>query len=152
MKKELCRENYKSVGAENNKEHPSRWRYCFLDYQTTKGFFRQSAKDNILLRMRTRARTVNVPLGIQGIGYGVFQANFRMQHVSLPPTLRVIGSFAFDGCTDLKSIHIPEGVEVIQRDHPDVDLYVAAVDERLNENKYIVPGLGDAGDRIFGTK
>ncbi len=113
MKKELCRENYKSVGAENNKEHPSRWRYCFLDYQTTKGFFRQSAKDNILLRMRTRARTVNVPLGIQGIGYGVFQANFRMQHVSLPPTLRVIGSFAFDGCTDLKSIHIPEGVEVI---------------------------------------
>ena len=49
-------------------------------------------------------------------------------------------------------IGCPEGVEVIQRDHPDVDLYVAAVDERLNENKYIVPGLGDAGDRIFGTK
>ena len=59
------------------------------------------------------------------------------------------------GCKNIKLMNIigcPEGVEVIQRDHPDVDLYVAAVDERLNENKYIVPGLGDAGDRIFGTK
>lgn len=46
----------------------------------------------------------------------------------------------------------PEGVEVFSKRHPDVDLYVAALDERLNENAYIVPGLGDAGDRIFGTK
>ncbi|MBQ9269010.1 MAG: uracil phosphoribosyltransferase [Oscillospiraceae bacterium] len=59
------------------------------------------------------------------------------------------------GCKNIKLMNIigcPEGIEVVQRDHPDVDLYVAAVDERLNENKYIVPGLGDAGDRIFGTK
>lgn len=46
----------------------------------------------------------------------------------------------------------PEGVEVFSKLHPDVDLYVAALDECLNENAYIVPGLGDAGDRIFGTK
>ena len=46
----------------------------------------------------------------------------------------------------------PEGVAKIQADHPDVDIYVAALDERLNEDAYIVPGLGDAGDRIFGTK
>ena len=46
----------------------------------------------------------------------------------------------------------PEGVEVFSKLHPDVDLYVAALDARLNENAYIVPGLGDAGDRIFGTK
>lgn len=46
----------------------------------------------------------------------------------------------------------PEGVEKVQADHPDVDIYVAALDEKLNENAYIVPGLGDAGDRIFGTK
>ena len=46
----------------------------------------------------------------------------------------------------------PEGIEVIRRDHPDVEIYVAAVDEKLNEHGYIVPGLGDAGDRIFGTK
>ncbi|MBQ1335364.1 MAG: uracil phosphoribosyltransferase [Selenomonadaceae bacterium] len=45
----------------------------------------------------------------------------------------------------------PEGVKVINRDHPDIPVYVAAVDERLNEKGYIVPGLGDAGDRIFGT-
>ena len=46
----------------------------------------------------------------------------------------------------------PEGVRVINHDHPDVPLYVAAIDEKLNEKGYIVPGLGDAGDRIFGTK
>lgn len=49
-------------------------------------------------------------------------------------------------------IAAPEGVERMQKDHPDVDLYIGAMDERLNETGYIVPGLGDAGDRIFGTK
>ncbi len=49
-------------------------------------------------------------------------------------------------------IAAPEGVERMQKEHPDVDLYIGALDERLNEHKYIVPGLGDAGDRIFGTK
>ncbi len=48
-------------------------------------------------------------------------------------------------------IAAPEGVEVLKHDHPDVDLYIGALDECLNENAYIVPGLGDAGDRIFGT-
>ncbi|MBR5701571.1 MAG: uracil phosphoribosyltransferase, partial [Oscillospiraceae bacterium] len=46
----------------------------------------------------------------------------------------------------------PEGADRVLRDHPDVDVYVAAMDERLNDHGYIVPGLGDAGDRIFGTK
>ena len=46
----------------------------------------------------------------------------------------------------------PEGVKRVQADHPDVDIYAAALDEYLNEHAYIVPGLGDAGDRIFGTK
>ena len=46
----------------------------------------------------------------------------------------------------------PEGIERVHKDHPDVDIYVAAVDEKLNDHGYIVPGLGDAGDRIFGTK
>ncbi|MPQ42531.1 uracil phosphoribosyltransferase [Clostridium tarantellae] len=46
----------------------------------------------------------------------------------------------------------PEGIKVIQKSHPDVDIYVAAIDEKLNENGYVVPGLGDAGDRLFGTK
>lgn len=59
------------------------------------------------------------------------------------------------GCKQILMMNIiaaPEGVAVIRRDHPDVDLFVAAVDERLNEHAYIVPGLGDAGDRIFGTR
>ncbi|UTR12210.1 uracil phosphoribosyltransferase [Evansella sp. LMS18] len=46
----------------------------------------------------------------------------------------------------------PEGVEEMQKAHPDVDIYLAAMDEKLNEKGYIVPGLGDAGDRLFGTK
>jgi len=49
-------------------------------------------------------------------------------------------------------IAAPEGIERVQKDHPDVTIYVAAIDEKLNEHGYIVPGLGDAGDRLFGTK
>ena len=49
-------------------------------------------------------------------------------------------------------IAAPEGIEALQKAHPDVDIFIAAKDEKLNENAYIVPGLGDAGDRIFGTK
>ena len=49
-------------------------------------------------------------------------------------------------------VGVPEGVKRIEEDHPDVDIYLAALDEKLNEIGYIVPGLGDAGDRIFGTK
>ena len=49
-------------------------------------------------------------------------------------------------------IAAPEGIEALQKAHPDVDIYIAQQDERLNEHAYIVPGLGDAGDRLFGTK
>ena len=59
------------------------------------------------------------------------------------------------GCRHIKLMCIigaPEAWEKMQKDHPDVDVYVAAMDEKLNEHGYIVPGLGDAGDRIFGTK
>ena len=60
-----------------------------------------------------------------------------------------------DGVKHIKLMCIigaPEGVKRMQEDHPDVDIYVAALDDHLNEHGYIVPGLGDAGDRIFGTK
>ena len=59
------------------------------------------------------------------------------------------------GCKHIKLMCIigaPEGVARMQEDHPDVDIYVAALDDPLNDHGYIVPGLGDAGDRIFGTK
>lgn len=49
-------------------------------------------------------------------------------------------------------IAAPEGIEVLQKTHPDVDIFIAAKDDCLNENKYILPGLGDAGDRLYGTK
>ena len=73
------------------------------------------------------------------------------------------GNSAVAAITELKKLgvsHIkfmciicsPEGVEAVKAAHPDVDIYVGALDEKLNEHGYIVPGLGDAGDRIFGTK
>ena len=59
------------------------------------------------------------------------------------------------GCTNLRLMCLvgaPEGVEKGRNDHPDVDIFIAALDEKLNDHAYIVPGLGDAGDRLFGTK
>ena len=59
------------------------------------------------------------------------------------------------GCSNIRLMCLvgaPEGIEKVRMSHPDVDIYLAAVDDHLNENAYIVPGLGDAGDRIFGTK
>lgn len=59
------------------------------------------------------------------------------------------------GCKSIKLLNIlaaPEGIKAVCEAHPDVEIYVAAVDEKLNDHAYIVPGLGDAGDRIFGTK
>ena len=59
------------------------------------------------------------------------------------------------GCKNIKLMVLvaaPKGIDVVTSRHPDVDIYCGAVDQGLNENSYIVPGLGDAGDRIFGTK
>ena len=59
------------------------------------------------------------------------------------------------GCKNIRFLCIiaaPEGLKLLQERHPDVDITVGSLDERLNEHAYIVPGLGDAGDRIFGTK
>ncbi|MEG2116198.1 MAG: uracil phosphoribosyltransferase [Clostridia bacterium] len=80
----------------------------------------------------------------------------------LDPMLATGGS-AIDAINSIKSrgvTHIkfmcliasPEGIKALQEAHSDVDIFVAAVDERLNDHKYIIPGLGDAGDRLFGTK
>ncbi|MBO5049394.1 MAG: uracil phosphoribosyltransferase [Oscillospiraceae bacterium] len=59
------------------------------------------------------------------------------------------------GCKNIKVLNLiatPQGAARVHEEHPDVDIYIASMDEGLNENAYIVPGLGDAGDRIFGTK
>ena len=82
--------------------------------------------------------------------------------IILDPMLATGGS-ALDTIEELKSIGVkkikflciiaaPEGLEVVEKKHPDVQIYAAHIDDHLNENRYLVPGLGDAGDRIFGTK
>lgn len=86
----------------------------------------------------------------------------KREVIILDPMLATGGS-AIDAIELLKSkgvkkmkflsiIGAPEGIERVEREHPDVQIYCAHIDNQLNENKYIVPGLGDAGDRIFGTK
>ena len=83
--------------------------------------------------------------------------------VILTDPMLATGGSACDGISMLKErgcknirlmclVAAPEGIAKVQQEHPDVDIYVAAVDDHLNQNAYIVPGLGDAGDRIFGTK
>ena len=70
-------------------------------------------------------------------------------------SIAAINALKQRGCKSIKLVCLvgcPEGVAALQEAHPDVDLFIAAIDDHLNENKYIVPGLGDAGDRIFGTK
>lgn len=69
-------------------------------------------------------------------------------------TVAAIDKLKENGATDIIVICIvtcPEGIALVEKAHPDVPIYAAAIDEKLNEKKYIVPGLGDAGDRLFGT-
>ncbi len=69
--------------------------------------------------------------------------------------IATIDALKATGCKHIKGIFLvaaPEGVAKVEKVHPDVEIYVAALDEKLNENGYILPGLGDAGDKIFGTK
>jgi uracil phosphoribosyltransferase len=66
-----------------------------------------------------------------------------------------ISTLKQNGCKNIRLLNLvgaPEGIKKVQEAHPDVDIYIAAIDEKLNDHAYIVPGLGDAGDRIFGTK
>jgi uracil phosphoribosyltransferase len=66
-----------------------------------------------------------------------------------------VGSVRAQGASSIKLLSIlaaPEGIARVQADHPDVDIYVACIDRQLNELGYICPGLGDAGDRLYGTK
>ena len=84
------------------------------------------------------------------------------QLIVLDPMLATGGSAAAAisfikqrGCSNIRLVNLiaaPEGIKYMQKAHPDVDIYVAACDEKLNDHGYIVPGLGDAGDRLFGTK
>jgi len=89
--------------------------------------------------------------------------DIEMRTVILTDPMLATGGSASDAITMMKKrgaasirlmclVAAPEGVAKVQADHPDVDIYTAALDDHLNEHAYIVPGLGDAGDRLFGTK
>lgn len=95
--------------------------------------------------------------------YAKFPANLAEAEVLVLDPMLATGGSASAAITLIKKrgaksvklvclVGAPEGVAVIEKDHPDVDIFLAALDEKLNDKGYIVPGLGDAGDRIFGTK
>ncbi len=95
--------------------------------------------------------------------FAKFPKNLEDAIVMVVDPMLATGGSAVDAINLIKSrgaksiklvclVGAPEGIKAMQTAHPDVDVYLAALDDRLNENGYIVPGLGDAGDRIFGTK
>lgn len=95
--------------------------------------------------------------------YAKFPSNIASSKVLIvDPMLATGGSVSHTisllkerGVTNISYVGLvgaPEGIKKIQTEHPDVDIYLAALDEKLNENGYIVPGLGDCGDRLYGTK
>ncbi|TQR21165.1 uracil phosphoribosyltransferase [Psychrobacillus vulpis] len=104
------------------------------------------------------------PETLQPVEYYVkLPADVAERDFILVDPMLATGGSAVEAVNSLKkrgAIHIkfmcliaaPEGVEALQKAHPDVDIYIAALDEKLNDHGYIVPGLGDAGDRLFGTK
>lgn len=95
--------------------------------------------------------------------YANFPKNLEESTVIVLDPMLATGSSSAQAITNIKQrgakdikffclVAAPEGVEVIEKEHPDVDLYICALDEKLNDKGYILPGLGDAGDRIFGTE
>ena len=95
--------------------------------------------------------------------FAKFPKNLDEAIVLVVDPMLATGGSAVDAITNIKEkgakniklvclVGAPEGVKAMQREHPDVDIYLAALDDHLNDDGYIVPGLGDAGDRIFGTK
>ena len=95
--------------------------------------------------------------------YAKFPGDIEERDIFVIDPMLATGASAVEAITAVKKrgatkvrficlIAAPEGVEVLKEAHPDVDIYIAALDEKLNEKSYIVPGLGDAGDRLFGTK
>ena len=95
--------------------------------------------------------------------YCKLPADIDKRHIFVVDPMLATGGSAVDAITMIKKhgatninflclIAAPEGIEALHKAHPDVNIYIAMKDEKLNENAYIVPGLGDAGDRLFGTK
>lgn len=95
--------------------------------------------------------------------YAKFPADLEERDFIIVDPMLATGGSAIEAINSLKKrgaknikfmclIAAPEGVKAIQKEHPDIDIYIASLDEQLNEHGYIVPGLGDAGDRLFGTK
>jgi len=101
---------------------------------------------------------------LQPVEYYVKTANAMEERIALildpmlatgGTLLATIETLKKEGCRNIRGLFLvaaPEGIAKIEQAHPDVDIYVAAVDDKLNEVGYILPGLGDAGDKIFGTK
>ena len=104
------------------------------------------------------------PETLQPVEYYVkFPSDIEERDIFVVDPMLATGGSAIEAINSLKKrgakhivflclIAAPEGVEALTKAHPDVDIYIAALDEKLNEKGYIIPGLGDAGDRLFGTK
>ena len=111
----------------------------------------------------TRNALVDVSHGSQKISFYGIPKDIDQRDVYVVDPMLATGGSAIDAISQIKLrnprkivfmciIAAPEGLEALKKAHPDVDIYCASLDEKLNDDAYIIPGLGDAGDRIFGTK
>ena len=104
----------------------------------------------------TQARDEGYDVKRQGEWYFIARPDLTTRDMMGPrQRYATIDAIKATGCKQIKGIFLvaaPEGLSKVEKAHPDVEIYVAAIDEKLNDIGYILPGLGDAGDKIFGTK
>jgi hypothetical protein len=144
--------------ASNNNKYVGEYPFTSTRKVTEEDLYYRSAAELRIMRNEIYARNGYIFDNEELHNY--FSQKSWYQPYTYNPTLNKIEQYNIMfikeyGCKNITLMNIlaaPEGIEKVQADHPDVDIYVAAVDEKLNDHAYIVPGLGDAGDRIFGTK
>ena len=119
--------------------------------------------DTDILIQKQTGTTLQETINSKGLDEFLKIENSVLAGIKLENTVIATGGSAVAAITAVKKrgyknirlmclVGVKEGIEAVEKAHPDVDIYIAAVDEKLNEVGYILPGLGDAGDRIFGTK
>ena len=155
MAKNLCRAGYTLIVNDHHKENVDE----LVQAGARSGDLKQIGmeSDVVITMLPNSPQVKDVMLGENGIAGYMKKGTCFIDMSSINPVdSRYIGDVLKEkGAKNIKLVNLvaaPEGIAEVQKYHNDVDIYVASIDEKLNDHGYIVPGLGDAGDRIFGTK
>ena len=155
MAKNLCRAGYTLIVNDHHKENVDE----LVQAGARSGDLKQigTESDVVITMLPNSPQVKDVMLGKNGIAGYMKKGTCFIDMSSINPVdSRYIGDVLKEkGAKNIKLVNLvaaPEGIAEVQKYHNDVDIYVASIDEKLNDHGYIVPGLGDAGDRLFGTK